>query len=484
MQNNTTPSTTSPNKKANVIISIFLILGIFLSALFILDIPNRIAFGDDGRIAISTLDAVRRPFFKIYAAEKRLLKDGYNLTTQQSLNDAIKGGTDIVNEFKRVTQYNPRVLSIIEELEQLFKSWIKTEQALFELMSKTQTGALNDAEIEKKNILLAQASRGFFTAISFLGNGEEPIHHDMDIGSEAMTELILLSSLLLTLLLGAIYYLQWSRSKAQAELLYALEHHREQLEIEVADRTKDLHEAQEELVVKQRLAAIGQLTATVSHELRNPLGSIRNALAVVQRLVNDDNPMMENALAIIDRGVSRCDIIITELLDYTRLKELQLEPTDIDSWLNHELDNYNHSPDIKLVRELNSKARVSFDRERLLRALLNVLNNACDALLPETPNESVSAPQLSVATHVVDNNLDIEITDNGVGIDKELQAKIFEPLFSTKSFGVGLGMPVVEQVLQQHGGCVKFESEASKGTRFHLLLPLENMPHTPLAKAS
>jgi signal transduction histidine kinase len=471
------PPSTHNNTK--IIVTILLILGVFLSILLLRDIPSRIAYGNSGRIAITTLDNVRRPFFEIYGAEKLLLSDGYSTFAQQTLDEGIKHGADIVSTFKRVTQYDPDLLPVIEKLERLFTSWINTERALFKLLSKTQLSALTDADIARKNALLEQTSKAFFIAMAHLGKGEEPIHRDINRGSEAIGELIILSGLLLTLLLAAIYYLQWSRSKAQSELLYTLEHHSEQLGAEVEKRTQELREAQEELIVKQRLAAIGQLTATVSHELRNPLGSIRNALAVVQRLLDSDNPMMNSAMAIIDRGISRCDLIITELLDYTRLKQLQLEPTDIDSWLNHELDNYTHSPNIKLVRELNSKARVSFDRERFLRALLNVLNNACDALLPEAPNKPVCSPQLSVSTRIVDNKLDIKITDNGVGIDDELQAKIFEPLFSTKSFGVGLGMPVVEQVLQQHGGSVKLESKSSQGTSFHLLLPLE-----PMAQAS
>ncbi len=476
-----------PKKNINILIVILIALGLFTSALFLRDIPDRISHGNAARVAISTLDEVRRPFFKLYGAEKLVLKDGYSSFAQQLLDEGIQDSELIVDEFIRSTQYEPKLSSISDGLKNRLNTWVSYERKLFDLLSKEKSGVLtgNEAEI---SALLAETSKGFFSSMAHLGKAEKPIHDGMDVGSDAVNELIAIASLLLILLLLSIYYLQWSRSQTQAELLKAVTLQSERLEEEVQARTKDLVTAQQELIVKQRLAAIGQLTATVSHELRNPLGSIRNALAVVQRLINDDNPMMENAMLIMDRGISRCDLIITELLDYTRIKELHRETTDIDSWLGNELDNFTLAPNIKLNRQLNSNAKISCDRERLLRALLNGLNNASDALQPESPDETVSAPQLSVSTQIVGNHLDIEIADNGVGIEKELQAKIFEPLFSTKSFGVGLGMPVVEQVLQQHGGHVKLESKPSKGTRLHLLLPLEepkdNLVNETMAKVS
>ena len=253
-----------------------------------------------------------------------------------------------------------------------------------------------------------------------------------------------------------------------------LRKHREHLEELVDERTAELHSAQEELLRKQRLAAIGQLTATVSHELRNPLGSIRNSLAVIQRLSCDENPMMKNALKITDRGISRCDNIITELLDFARIRELKLKATNIDAWLGEILDDYEHAPKIQLIRKPGAGVEIHCDRERLLRALLNVLNNACDAVTAEEGlPDSDGRPRLTVTTRIVDDGIEIEIADNGPGIPAEQQEKIFEPLFSTKSFGVGLGMSVVKQVMEQHGGSVQVDSEPGQGARVRLLLPLQ-----------
>ncbi len=116
---------------------------------------------------------------------------------------------------------------------------------------------------------------------------------------------------------------------------------------------------------------------------------------------------------------------------------------------------------------------VSTDQERLLRVLLNALNNACDALVSEEDlKEPIVSPQLTVSTRLIEGSVEIVIADNGVGIPEEIKDRIFEPLFSTKSFGVGLGMPVVKQIIEQHGGSVQIDSKPGVGTQVRLLLPL------------
>jgi len=254
-----------------------------------------------------------------------------------------------------------------------------------------------------------------------------------------------------------------------------LRKHRDHLEELVNERTAELRLAQEELLRKQRLASIGQLTATVSHELRNPLGSIRNSLAIIWRLASKDNPLMKNALEITDRGISRCDNIITELLDFTRIRALRLETTDINAWLSEVLDDYRHAPEVELLLLCKPGAVVEVfcDREQLLRALLNVLNNACDAVMAEEGlPDPAESPRVTLTTRIVDDSVEIKIADNGIGMSEEQKKKVFEPLFSTKSFGVGLGMSVVKQIMEQHGGSVQIETEPGAGTRVSLLLPL------------
>ena len=170
----------------------------------------------------------------------------------------------------------------------------------------------------------------------------------------------------------------------------------------------------------------------------------------------------------------RGDAIIAELLDYTRDQVLQTSPMLIDTWLDgllsEALEQRAIPESITLVKELYADAKVSIDSERFRRAIVNVLNNAVDALREEGAFERRS--QLTVTTQVVDGRLEIEISDTGCGIPDEMMDRIFEPLFSTKSFGVGLGLSIVKSITEQHGGGIEISSQVREGTTVTLWLPV------------
>ena len=243
------------------------------------------------------------------------------------------------------------------------------------------------------------------------------------------------------------------------------------LEQRVAERTTELRAAQAELLRKERLAAIGQVTATVGHELRNPLGAIRTALAVVRKLTRDENPMMKQSLDISDRGITRCDAIIGDLLDFTRIRELNREPTAIDRWLRTVLDEHGLPEPVRPRLELEAGIEMPLDRERLRRVVVNVIDNACHAMDANEPAGD-RAPLLTVGTRVNGERLEITVRDTGHGMAPEVAAKAFEPLYSTKAFGVGLGLPMVKQIMEQHGGGVDITSQEERGTEVVLWLPL------------
>ncbi len=245
--------------------------------------------------------------------------------------------------------------------------------------------------------------------------------------------------------------------------------HREHLEELIAERTRKLQEAQGELIRKERLATLGQLTATVSHELRNPLGAIKPSLYVIKKKIPLEDERLQEAIARVERSVDRCDHIIDELLDFTRIRDLGLEPTSLDEWLGDVLDEQPMPDGLTLVRELSlSGMAVPIDPERMRRAVVNVYDNACQAMLGERLD---GEGKLTVRTRAVNGRVEIEIADTGPGILPEDQAKIFEPLFSTKGFGVGLGLPTVKQIMEQHGGGIEVDSEPGKGARTVLWLP-------------
>lgn len=252
-----------------------------------------------------------------------------------------------------------------------------------------------------------------------------------------------------------------------------LERYREKLEELVAERTRDLVVAQNELVRKERLATLGQLTATVSHELRNPLGAMRPSLYLVQRASDPENEKVQRALERLDRNISRCDRIIDELLDFTRITVLERDDVVIDDWVQQVLEEQMVPAGINVVRDFGLKdASAQVDTNRLRRAMINVIENGIQAMQDENlPVDRKAAGELTIYTRDLGKAFEIGIRDTGVGIPENVLPHIFEPLYSTKGFGVGLGMPTVQQIVNQHGGIINVETVPGVGTTVRMTLP-------------
>ena len=242
----------------------------------------------------------------------------------------------------------------------------------------------------------------------------------------------------------------------------------------MVERTQESERAQAELVRQERLSALGQLTATVAHEIRNPLGTVRTAVfSVGDAIERDEMHRVERALQLAERNIVRCDNIISKLLGYTRDRVLQRSPTHIDAWLSRVLDEQSIPEGITCVRELNANAKdevnVWIDSENLRRAIINVVDNALDAMREVEPVND--GHRLTVSTQIVGDQLEIQISDTGCGIPDENMDTIFEPLFSTKSFGIGLGLSIVKGIMEQHDGGVEISSRTGVGTTVVLWLP-------------
>ena len=254
--------------------------------------------------------------------------------------------------------------------------------------------------------------------------------------------------------------------RKQAEA--ALAQYRQHLEELVDERTRDLKAAQEELLRKERLASLGQVIATVAHEIRNPLATIRTSVFTVDERVRGKGLDVERSLDRVERSIARCDGIIEELLDYTRAHGLRRAVTRIDEWLERVLDEYPVPGGIKIDRCLAADVEMSIDRERFRRCVINLLDNAWQSLadVAEDRNEII------VESGVVDDRLQVRVMDRGAGVSPGTMPRIFEPLFSTKGFGVGLGLPFVKQVMEQHGGGVEIENRPGGGVVATLWFPL------------
>ncbi len=246
-----------------------------------------------------------------------------------------------------------------------------------------------------------------------------------------------------------------------------LARHRDHLEELVAQRTRDLERTQEKLLQKERLAALGQATATVGHELRNPLGTVCSSVFSLRQRLKEADPAIRQTLDRAERNIKRCNLVIDEVLDYTRNRALETERGDIDSWLRMTIAELPRPEDVAIAFDLQAQVAVDFSREGLRRALVNVLDNAVQAMEDVEGSEK----QITVSTYVEKDQIYIVCTDNGPGMDDEGLRRILEPFFSTRGSGVGLGGPIVQNILQRHGGDVRYDSKPGQGTTVTLYFP-------------
>lgn len=252
------------------------------------------------------------------------------------------------------------------------------------------------------------------------------------------------------------------------------------LNVELSNSILKLKEAQEEIVKKGKLAQLGQLTATVAHEIRNPLGAVKTAAYVLERVLKDKELGIETHLARINSGISRCDAIISELLDFARTRKVTVKPVCITDWVRQtvaeEGKNLPSRVKVDVRAMLPLEATASIDRERMRRVLVNLLSNASEAMVGKGRDEPPAvtvAPCITVTIRQHKSNIEIEVKDNGPGISDENMRYILEPLFTTKSFGVGLGLPAVQKILEQHGGGLIAQSRLGEGAAFTAWFPAE-----------
>jgi len=250
---------------------------------------------------------------------------------------------------------------------------------------------------------------------------------------------------------------------------------------EVSQHLRALEEAQEQLVKKGRMEQMGQLTATMAHELRNPLGAARTSIFLLERKTRDKGLGVESQIQRITNAIMRCDDIITQLLDFSRTKKLSPTSADFDAWLERIVtEEAGRLPQVLSIScELGTQGKpVAFDPSRMQRAITNLLNNASEAMVgrgDDSTKFTVHNPHIEIRSTIIDGMLQLTIADNGPGISAENLARVREPLFTTKSFGTGLGLPAVEQIAAQHGGSMKILSEVGRGTTVMIIIPIEDV---------
>ncbi|MBT5107542.1 MAG: GHKL domain-containing protein [Rhodospirillaceae bacterium] len=259
--------------------------------------------------------------------------------------------------------------------------------------------------------------------------------------------------------------------KSQNDTERALTQLNEELEGRVKERSNALLKAQGNLIRSERLATIGQLTATVSHELRNPLGTIQSSFYIVQSAINTDKPQTLRATERIHRNIARCVRIIEELLDYTRVHDPQPRPVEMNAWCDAVLDEISIPQHVRIRTDYLSETTVDIDPDRMHQVLSNLLQNAHQAAEARFSEEDGGI--VTISTRRSGDRFWITVSDNGPGVPEDIQGQIFDPLYSTKTYGVGLGLPLVKQVIEDHHGVVSLLNAEEGGAAFRIDLPIK-----------
>lgn len=240
-------------------------------------------------------------------------------------------------------------------------------------------------------------------------------------------------------------------------------------ELEQANRR--LQEAQAEVLRTERLAALGQLTAGLAHELRNPLGTMKTSAELLSRKVSQENEIAREMAGFIATEVDRTNSLITRFLDFARPQHLKLEDADITAMLDQAITRFereqkdtgtnvtifkNYSPDVPPVR---------FDAQLMERVISNLLTNAAQASPP--------GGVVTVKTLSDENEVEISVIDRGSGIDPKNLENIFNPFFTTKPEGIGFGLAIVSKIVNEHGGRITVASTPGEGSVFRIFLPVK-----------
>ncbi len=230
----------------------------------------------------------------------------------------------------------------------------------------------------------------------------------------------------------------------------------------IADRER----MEEELISKKKLTVLGQLTTGVGYELRDSLGSIKNAVYLLNMILEEPEPEVKESLAILEKEVETSENIIRSLLDYAQPRALNVSIVDINDLLRIVMSRITIPENIELASQLDEKIpSILADPDQLTQIFRNIISNATYALH--------DGGQLFIRTKVTDPEwVTISFTDTGVGIPKKNLDHLFEPLFTTKPKEIGLGLAVTKTFVETHGGSIEVQSELGRGCTFKVRLPI------------
>jgi PAS domain S-box-containing protein len=247
----------------------------------------------------------------------------------------------------------------------------------------------------------------------------------------------------------------------------ALKEYSDRLEEMVEERTQELRDAQEQLVRREKLAVLGQLAGGVGHELRNPLGAISNAAYFLNMVLEEPEPDVKETLDILEKEVKTSERIISSLLDFARAKPPTRRKVDINEVVQEALSRATVPGNVEVVSQLDEALPIILaDPGQLAQVFGNIILNAIQAM-PEGGRLLVKS-EIPTPEWVA-----VSFADTGAGIPEENLGKLFEPLFTTKAKGIGLGLAVTKTLVEGHEGTIEVQSELGKGSTFTIRLPVD-----------
>ncbi|MEO2016198.1 MAG: ATP-binding protein [Fuerstiella sp.] len=250
---------------------------------------------------------------------------------------------------------------------------------------------------------------------------------------------------------------------------------RQRRETELAENKLD--QLRRKLVRQTRLATIGQMTASIAHEIRNPLGAVRNAAYFIKRYIHVDNPKLPQHLEIIDQEVEVVDHVIRDMLEMARSTEPIKESFDL-SEVVQKIFNQNGKNN-SVYHQLHASSdpfMIHADQGQIRQVLQNLIVNANQAL-----NDG---GEISVELDQNGNDAIIAVRDTGPGVSDEHRDQLFEPLFTTKAKGTGLGLTICRQLIERHGGSIELQANAGAGASFLIRLPQHSSTEHALSEAN
>jgi C4-dicarboxylate-specific signal transduction histidine kinase len=239
---------------------------------------------------------------------------------------------------------------------------------------------------------------------------------------------------------------------------------------------EEIHQTREKLAQFGRLSTLGEMAASLAHELNQPLTAIATYTQACQRLIesgqSDDDEIL-TALKKCDVQAQRAGEVIRRLRQFVKKKELGRREVSFDELFRDlavlaEVDARDNGISLKIYIA-EGLPKVLVDAVQIQQVILNLIRNGIDAMLNLDQNDE----GISVSvTRFENDQIKISVTDHGSGITKEAEKKIFQPFFTTKSSGLGLGLAICQSIITSHGGVLSFTKNPSGGTTFHFTLPV------------